>query len=74
VSAVAIIEVHRGEDGVWEVHERHVLESGDLETVDDLSGFDAEAAQVRVSGVLKALTVYREDDEDGFVVMDELYA
>ena len=74
MSAVAVIEVHRCEDGIWEAQERHVLESADLETVDDLAVFDAAPGQVRVSGVIKALTVYREDDDDGYVVLEELYA
>ncbi len=70
----AVLEVHQEDDGVWTAYERPVLEPSDLETVPSLDSFASETATVRVAGELKQLTVYREDQHDGYVLMEEAYA
>jgi hypothetical protein len=67
-----VIEVHRAEDGVWEAAMRHVLTAEDLETV-ALDGLPTVQATVRIGEALRALTVYLEDDEDGWVTWEQAF-
>lgn len=68
-----VIEVHHTEDGVWEAIERHVLASEDLDAIGYLDELPTREALVRVGGSLKKLTVYLEDDEDGWITWSEAY-
>ncbi len=68
-----VIEVHKDNDGTWEAYERHILSSDDLETVDNLEKHPTISALVRVGGSLKQLTVYLEDEEDGWITWTDAY-
>jgi hypothetical protein len=72
--SIPVIEVHLGDDGVWEAFERPVFGSNDVETVDTLDGLPTRVVLVRVGGALKPLTVYTIDEEDGWIVWDQAYA
>lgn len=74
MTAVAIIEVHKGEDGVWEAHERPAHAAEDVDTVEGLDRYRSVTAEVRVAGEVRSMTVYLEDEDDGFVVFEDLYA
>ncbi len=67
-----VIEVHHAGDGVWEAAERHVLTSEDLETM-TLDNLPTVRALVKIGGSLKELTVYLEDEEDGWVTWTQAY-
>ncbi len=73
MSAVAVIEVHRGEDGVWDSDLRHVLNSEDLETLDTVEGLKTTEASVRIQGQVKLLTVYLDDEDDGWVTWQDAF-
>jgi hypothetical protein len=67
-----VIEVHRGSGGVWEAAERHILDSDDLDAL-VVEGLPTVQALVRVGGALRELTVYLEDEDDGWVTWTEAY-
>jgi hypothetical protein len=70
---IPVIEVCRGDDGVWEAYEAPVFGSDDLDVVDSLDDLPQERVWVRVAGDLKQLIVYKTDDDEGLVPMTEAY-
>lgn len=73
MSAVAVIEVHKAEDGVWDSDVRHVLNGEDLETLDSVDGLKTTQASVRIQGQVKLLTVYLDDEDDGWVTWQDAF-
>lgn len=71
---IAVLEVVKGADGIWETVDVDVRTSDDLDTIDRLDRYPSERAQVRVRGALKTLTVYRTDEDGGLVTYEEAYA
>ena len=64
---IAILEVHLGDDGIWEAFEAPVFGSDDVETVESLDHLRGIDAQVRLRGSIRKMVVYRSSDEDGVI-------
>ena len=71
--SVAVLEVRRIGDGVWEAPERAIRAGVDIDLVEDLASRPSEEALVRVGGALRKLTVYLEEGEGGLVSFAEAY-
>jgi hypothetical protein len=70
---IAVLEIERGEDGIWNAEIDDVRQSGDIETFPTLDGLSEEQAPVRFAGSVHTLTIYRRNDL-AFVRLDALSA
>jgi hypothetical protein len=69
--SIPVLEVHLGEDGVWEAFQHPIFGSDDLETVESLADLARVTGVVRIGGALKPLTVYATGSHEGWIVWDD---
>ena len=67
-----VLRVEKGDDGKWQAQTPTVWGSDDVDTLDDLSGFETEEAAVDVSGSDRTMTVYLDHD-GGWVTYAEAF-
>jgi hypothetical protein len=67
---IPVLEVHLGEDGIWEAYDRPVFGSDDVEVVASLDHLPHVDAAVRVGGIVTRKIVYCTGDDEGWIVRD----